>query len=367
MEKRNLEVEKAIAYFSSKESHGMQFEVDGRDTQAPWVTVGVITVKRHVKQEKYNGFKPKYVIEVAARLNQALEKFPAHQGDVHIHICNMERNSTNNDEAMYLARYMHMIERHTNVKVEGDSNAEGEVPVDQFESEQRDYAFCLGEMAKFGAKYTIILQDDAVVHDNFFTNLKGILETKVERRTTRGEVVNGNTDNLAQIKLYFPEKWQGYEWNVVSCLELLSIGSFGGSLLLFFYGLFRGKIFNNRKQFRVAFCLSSLFCILLASAIGRQNLLVLQEKCGMYHIRPASHCCIPAVLYTRKGIDQITEYIKSPELKCSKDEPLDVAIGKYVDRIGMQQIAVVPNMVDHIGIFSTLHSAPKNPKSFFPK
>ncbi|XP_070578168.1 post-GPI attachment to proteins factor 4-like [Ptychodera flava] len=373
IQKRNQAVKDAEVFFRTFDQGTFDTRLSGPGTtgnrrsnvfgtnRVPDIAVGIISVKREVFNSQYSHFQPKYVLEVTARLLQVLERM----GDdlrtrITVFICNPQSDPDTNDETiMFLSNYVRTIhKKSSDNKKPWTSN--------RHDQEKNDYAFCLREMSKFGAKYTLILQDDAVIHWDFFDVLMHILGTKIEHRYERGELVKANASNLAYVKLYFPEKWQGFAWELRQMTELLVIGIAGGTILTLIYEKIICRPINSVQLRIFVLSLAILYCILVALSINRQNLMMVRRVSPhLYYIRDSPHCCIPAVLYSQGHIRDIVQYLESPDLTCHSNFPLDVAIGQYVDKLGLDAFLIEPNLVDHIGLFSTLHRGPKDPASFF--
>ncbi|XP_077996805.1 GPI-N-acetylgalactosamine transferase PGAP4-like [Glandiceps talaboti] len=286
---------------------------------------------------------------------------PEIRSRIQFSVCNAELDPVKHEEAVFLSKYVNVIKRDMNAMSHKSSNV--------YENEKHDYGFCLEKMAKFDANYTLILQDDALLHWNFIDVLFYLLTTKVERKYSRGDLIyNANQTNIASLKLYFPEKWQGYGWEYRQLMELLAVGlTFGFALAGFYENLITQSITEKRFARIFVLLICVVYWILVAKAVGRQNLLQLRGISPQFHvIQNAPNCCIPAVLYTRPHVDEVVEFLQSPNLKCSKESPLDINLAVHLDKLGLDSYLVVPNMVDHIGLFSNLHKNPKDPKSYFP-
>ncbi|XP_077996806.1 GPI-N-acetylgalactosamine transferase PGAP4-like [Glandiceps talaboti] len=328
------------------------------DLETPFLAVGVPTVKRTVKRDEYIFFQPKYVLEVVARMHQLIMRAgPDINSRIAFTVCNLNSDPDEHDEATILSKHVHVLSRNAT-----EEKREVSQSYTKHEKQKDDYGFCMQEMSKLNANYTLILEDDALPHWDFFEVLYHILETKIEPRY--GNMVNNSMDNLAYIKLYFPEKFQGFSWECEHLMELLSLGCIGGISFACTY------IFTTRKRGKwvipYVFGICIIYSILVAMAIGRQNLLRIREFFPhQYVLRDAPRCCCPAVLYSRSNIDKIVRFLQSPDLTCNRSYPMVVAIADYIQSLGLEAYRIEPNIVDHIGHFSSLKATPKDPNTYF--
>ncbi|XP_077992783.1 GPI-N-acetylgalactosamine transferase PGAP4-like [Glandiceps talaboti] len=352
---------KARAYFSSLSPiyQTKHLDENHQQQQSLKFAVGILTMHR-VGSHNYPGYEPKYLTEVGSRIHQLLKRRP--DNNVVVAMCNVDHHPHQHTEVVFLSKY---IRRFTKYEV-GHESDEERLPMNKiiYPSEQKDYLYCLDTMSKFNASYTLILQDDALLRWDFFEILEYVLKTKIENNYQRGELVRTNDFNsFATIKLHFPEKWQGFSWTESSLFELLVIGCTGGLLLAKLYWFFNRRIKPNLTLRMITFFLSVVYFVLVLLLVGRQHLLELcRLSKHLYMLKTAPDCCIPAVLYNTRKVKQIVDFLKS--IECSPEYPIDIAISEFVRQTGMRQHYIVPNLVDHIGMFSTLHREPKNPEEF---
>jgi len=150
----------------------------------------------------------------------------------------------------------------------------------------------------------LVLEDDAVIMEGFFTIVTKILE---EKRSL--------AESWLDFKLYSPPQWQGFldfcpvpltEWVSTSCL----LGIFFEALL---YQLFHqvGKRSTRRGQRRIfATFLASLTLLF----IQRQHWSAWRRiHHQFYHLLPASQCCTPAVIYSLPNLPPLLEYLLNDE------------------------------------------------------
>ncbi|XP_077987140.1 GPI-N-acetylgalactosamine transferase PGAP4-like [Glandiceps talaboti] len=352
---REQAVMDAVTYFQNSTPADNTKSGQG-DIQPPYIAIGILTVKRKITNNQQTSSK--YVMEVAARVKRLLNNVDLNsQPRIQLSICNLDYEYDKYEEAVFLSKYIHVINIYASVtKVDVLKHS------DHYEKEQYDYGLCLREIAKFNAKYTLILEDDALLHWNFFEVLHYVLTTKIEQKYVRGDLVDVNRDNFVALKLYYPEKWQGYGWEWLPLSDLGAFGFAGGMFNLCFERRCRA---NGRRPFKhrvLLFIMFMVYFILVAKSIGRQNMQRLRSiSPQLYFTQKAPTCCTQAVLYSQRNVGKIVEYLLSPSLKSSNKFPLDIAISKKLDDLGLESLIVVPNLVDHIGVFSSLPKKPRIP------
>lgn len=278
-----------------------------------------------------------YLTQVTAALDSELQK-TAGDCDVGMIICNTHRPFENHFEAAYLSKYFVEVEavhkwRHL---------LTGKV------KERHDKVACFQESLKYNFDYLIVIEDDALPKKNFIGTLQHVLKHKMESMTVRGNKVR-RTPRWGYLNLHFPEEWQGYSQITRHYFELGGIGIMGGALFL---GL---PFFNSRSKARqmLTFAFGSLYFILLVFAIGRQYFLRILSPFPDLHwlIDPGPGCCTPATLYPRIHLPKLVEYLDESPLRYGTD----LIIRDFSTDFDLDRMLLVPNLFDHIGLFSTLN------------
>ncbi|PRP79192.1 hypothetical protein PROFUN_13072 [Planoprotostelium fungivorum] len=171
------------------------------------------------------------------------------------------------------------------------------------------------------------------------------------------------------VRLFYSEYFLG--WSVEDAISLiimsLIIGSIITPLLLFLYSLhgvsstapamFTDIIWiegerpvsfvKNQTQFSL--CLWIFMTIISCStllSVGKQNLFHAFET-GLYPY--ASHALTTGMLYSNNRTEALSQYL----LDHHQEQPVDILIGQYAEERGLQRLLLVPNIVQHIGAFSS--------------
>lgn len=244
------------------------------------------------------------------------------------------------------------------VVTKGESSA----AVSKFAKEKQDYVRALEWCHMKRAKFSVILQDDALPPSDFVKRLKFILQYRVPQDSTK----------WAFLKLYYPEKWEGWgnEWRIV--FELILTSMLGGitlTLLTYTFQVVTLRSLPNSSEvfsvcnFAMRFLLSFILTLYTLFTLGRPHWLALRSlSFHLSSIVPAPGCCIPAVVYPQTHLPGLIEHLVHAE--CSVKFPLDLAVDKFATDKGLEGLLVVPNLVKHIGFVSSLGKGWKNPREF---
>ncbi len=226
----------------------------------------------------------------------------------------------------------------------------------KFVKEKEDYTsvleWCLGK----GAKFAVILQDDALPPRYFIDRMKFILQHRV----------SADTRKWAFLKLYYPEKWEGWakEWRII--LELILSSILVGAILTavtFIIQFMIVKISLTALDSCVRLLFSFLLVLYVLLALGRPHWLALRNVSPHFSsVVPSPGCCIPAVIYPQAHLSSLVSYLK--DTKASRAFPLDLALDKFAEEKSLDGLLVVPNLVKHIGFVSSLGKGWKAPKEF---
>ncbi|XP_022104079.1 transmembrane protein 246-like [Acanthaster planci] len=341
--------QRADEYFEGLDpKSSLAFHTSALERQTPpTYAIGIVTVKR--QSAKYSKYNPRYLTRVVAEFDRLLKAADRH--DVVFFVCNAENMPRQHTEAWRLTKYVHVVSKTKSDHTSADTR----------EQEKLDYLFCMSQIETFGAKYSILVQDDAIPYPQFVASLDRLMDSRVENTVVRGQRVP-NPEAWAAVKFYFPEKWQGYGNEVFLIRELFSAAIFGGGILL---GLFR-ILCSSNLTWTQTFLIFTSFCIFfgcLLFAIGRPYLLMLRLfSVDLYSLRGAPECCIPAVLYRTKSLPPIREHLKG--ITCRRQRPLDIEISRFLAGLGEKQYLVMPNLFNHIGMFSSLHENVNSPHLF---
>ena len=235
--------------------------------------------------------------------------------------------------------------------------------VHTLEKEKQDYTFCIQESLRFNPKYSLIVEDDAIPHDDFFTIVNHVVEEHLEYRTRQGNYEKVD-ETVLYVKLYHPERLLGYiNLEPDRLTELFGIGFVLGTITMILYQkLMISKLKLTRCQEVFMYCMFVLYFMLLVMCIGRPHLVELRRVFSplLYSFMKAPECCTPAMLFPANGAKLVVQYLDS--VKCSKGYGKDMALERFrTSRKYFKTYLVQPNLVSHIGLYSSLRHAVLDP------
>ena len=231
--------------------------------------------------------------------------------------------------------------------------------VHTLEKEKQDYTFCIKESLKLRPKYSLIVEDDAVPHEDFFTVLNHVIENHLEYRTRQGSYQKVN-ETVLYVKLYHPERLLGYiNLEPDRLTELFGVGFVVGTLTMLLCQKFPvTKLKLTQREGVVVWCMFILYFMLLVICIGRPHIVELRRVFSplFYSFMNAPECCTPAMLFPAKGAKLVVQYLDS--IKCSKGHGKDMALERFRNsQKDYKTHLVQPNLVRHIGLYSSLRRA----------
>lgn len=340
---------KADAYFQNLVHSNEQSSTERISNE---FAVVVITRKRFVCNQNEFDCEPHYLQQALA----ALDRESKRNSDefIPVVVCSVDPHRNRHLDLDAIADYFPMIFRYNGTGDEKPSNKA---------QETSDYSFCLEEASiKFAqAKYLIVVEDDAIVFENFFMTLRSIVKDRIETNVVRGEKIVNDERRWCWMKLYFAEWWSGFGWDANRLWELFWIAVAGGligSILAFLaQTLTRSKV--------SAFWWAgngALYLLLVAIVVSRQTWLETRRiHVSLMQVTADSGCCSTvAVLYPMDEIPKIVKYLRSSECRRCR-MGVDLAIRDYKDKFEMLGLLVQPNLAKHIGLHSTVSSDYKDP------
>ncbi|KAF7659183.1 hypothetical protein LDENG_00001640 [Lucifuga dentata] len=259
-------------------------------------------------------------------------------------VCDVESSSLGNKDASLLDSHFRVIRRSPE---EQQRSRDG---VNTFEREKQDYVFCLRkgwELVR--PKNLVVLEDDALPKPDFFAIIKDLLSRRFALQTL-------------YIKLYHPERLQRY-WNPepFRILEWIGLGLLAATALLL--------SFPYWNPFSFSFTLSAghlvfftLYFMAAAELMGRHYLLEVRRiSPQLYAVSPATECCTPAMLFPGNASLRVAEYLDGSF--CMEGKAKDMVLYQMVRTIpGVRAHSVEPNLITHIGAYSSVRKNPARPK-----
>ncbi|KAE8299955.1 Transmembrane protein 246 [Larimichthys crocea] len=193
----------------------------------------------------------------------------------------------------------------------------------------------------------VVLEDDALPRQDFFTVVKDLLSRRFALQTL-------------YVKLYHPERLQRY-WNPepYRILEWVGLGLVGATALLLSFPYWNSCSFSSRC--RPATSSSSLYFMAAAELLGRHLLEVRRLSPQLYAVSPATECCTPAMLFPGNSSLRVAEYLDGSF--CVKGNAKDMVLYRMARTIpGGRSHSVEPNLITHIGAYSSVRANPSRPK-----
>ena len=304
------------------------------------ITVVVVTIRRMNYQQELG-----YLTQVVTEFDKLVRREVGGL-KMALLVCNTHAGPEPHREAVTLSRYFPTTTRFPIGSFRG-------AILQSFEKEKEDYVYCLREALLSSTRYVMMVEDDAVPRPQALSVLQHILANRVEGHGSR---------ELAYVKLYFPERWQGYELSVHTLLELLAIGCLGSGVFVGVRALCGAGERGGMGPYPLM-AAGALYLTLLAVAVGRQHVEQWRHLSPhFYTLQSAPGCCTPCVLYPATSATRIATHLAG--VTCSQHTPLDVAIHRFVADRGDRHFLIQPNLVQHIGLLSSIKGISRSPKEF---
>ncbi|CAJ1054146.1 transmembrane protein 246 [Xyrichtys novacula] len=305
-------------------------------TQHPDLLVTVVTARRGEGQDFH------YLLQVMQQLSGLLGSC----GELRcaeVLVCDVESDPQENQDARLLENHFQVIRRSLE---EQQRNRER---INTFEREKRDYVFCLRkgwELVR--PKNVVVLEDDALPRQDFFT----VIEDLLSRRFALHSLY---------IKLYHPERLQRY-WNPepYRILEWVGLGLVGATALLLTFPYWNPPFSFTLSAGHLVFF--TLYFMAVAELLGRHYLLEIRRLSPqLYTVSPATECCTPAMLFPGNSSLRVAQYLDASH--CVKGNAKDMVLyHKARTTPGERSHSVEPNLITHIGAYSSVRPNPLRPK-----
>ncbi|XP_069835669.1 post-GPI attachment to proteins factor 4-like [Dendropsophus ebraccatus] len=249
-------------------------------------------------------------------------------------LCNVDPWPDAHNDACLLSHLLPSVARHLNVHV-------AEAP-NRFEKEKQDYMYCLSRSLElYSPEYVMLVEDDAVPHTDIFSTFFHLVQVRFPDKPLGGGLY---------AKLYHPERLQGYvNPEPMRILEWIGLGGILGLVLTWLY-----TVNVRRMRFHwYLFVVFTIYVMLLSQLAGRHYLLELRRiSPALYNVVPVTECCTQAMLFSKASAQRTLGYLT--ELQCKQGYAKDIALYKELGRRKEWAWALEPNLVKHVGMFSTL-------------
>ncbi|XP_076151880.1 post-GPI attachment to proteins factor 4 [Alosa pseudoharengus] len=300
----------------------------------PEFLVTVVTAKRREGQDYH------YLLQVMQRLLSLLGDC-GERPCAEVLVCDVETGPLLNEDATLLEKQFLVVRRSAE-----QSKRRGRL--NTFEKEKQDYVYCLRKGWELRRpKNVLILEDDSLPRPDFFSVIQDLLSRSFTR-------------NTLYVKLYHPERLQRY-WNPepYRIFEWVGLGLVGASAFFF--------MFSYCSRILLSFSVShflffTVYVMVAVELVGRHYLLEMRRLSPqLYAVSPATECCTPAMLYPGNASARVADYLD--QVTCSKGNAKDTVLYKIARSTqGERAHSVEPNLISHIGAYSSVRSNPLRPK-----
>lgn len=327
----------ALHFWQSRSTAAAVSSRLGDTAQHPDLLVTVVTARRNEGRDFH------YLLQVMRQLSGLLGSC-GESKCAEVLVCDVQSDPPDNQDAKLLENHFRVVRRSPE---EQQRNRER---VNTFEREKRDYVFCLRkgwELVK--PKHVVVLEDDAMPRQDFFAVVTDLLSRRFALQSL-------------YIKLYHPERLQRY-WNPepYRILEWVGLGLVGATALLL--------SLSHWNPCSLSFTLSAghllfftLYFMAAAELLGRHYLLEVRRLSPqLYAVSPATECCTPAMLFPGNSSLRVAEYLDVSH--CVKGNAKDMVLYRRARTTpGERSHSVEPNLITHIGAYSSVRPNPLRPK-----
>lgn len=304
-------------------------------SQRPDLLVTVVTARRNDGKEFH------YLLQVMQQLSGIVGSC-GKQRCAEILVCDVENGPMENRDASLLEPHFRVVRRTQQEQFKEQINP--------FEKEKRDYVFCLRKgWTLVKPKNMVVLEDDALPRQDFFLVVKHLLSRRFALQTL-------------YVKLYHPERLQRY-WNPepYRILEWMGLGLVGATALLLSFPYWNPCSFSFTLS-AYHFIFFTLYFMAAAELFGRHYLLEARRLSPqLYAVSPATECCTPAMLFPGNASLRVAEYLDASY--CVSGNAKDMVMYQMARKIpGERSHSVEPNLITHIGAYSSVRPNPARPK-----
>lgn len=320
------------------------------------LVVCIVTMNRHIPGTGY-------LLQTTAVIDNIIKKDNYFKNSLLI-LCNVDRDPSSHSDATLVQNYVPFVQKH------GNNSFGKSFHFPEFHSqhsdpkrgrETGDYMYCLNVSRSFGSPYILMLEDDVVPYRNIFQVLNFTIKHHLLHSSHSESFIHRNRQ-FAFLKLYYPERWLGYANEPDRVLELISIGLVGGGILLLII-LARANLANTSLHYCAKlfyFTFGAIFTMLVASVFGRQNIMDLRRiSPQLFKFGPTPACCTPAMFYSSHIIPPLINHLMH-----HSDMNKDLAINDFIVKNDIPGFILEPNLVRHIGMYTSLKNAYKPPEEF---
>ena len=265
--------------------------------------------------------------------------------NVSLHIVNGERIAENHTALKKYASFVPT--RHIAPSV----NSKGVTEDSSYIKEKYDYGMALRACESQNPHYVLLLQDDVIPHHRFISTLRYLIRNRLP-------ACGGPGKSWAYARLFYPERWSGFQDNDFPAILAVSL-CLGAGLLLLVYFILLKLVHAPFGLSRFPWLLLLPSCFLVLSLLYMVNRFHLEELRFLSDrllvtSSPADRCCIPAVLYQQSGVRALSDFLVQSANNGEAPVEVDLAIAEFAASKNWTTCRSFPNVVDHHGRQSTL-------------
>ena len=282
-------------------------------------------------------YSPRYLTQVISKFIELRNKYFNKDFVIELMMCNVDDNPLEFSESDFVSQYVVSIKRF---------HQQTFSLVHPLEKEKQDYVFCLNSSFSYNPHYVLLVEDDALPHDDLFYLLK----------QTATKLINhdklSNTGDVLFVKMFHPERLLGYLQSPIDRLLELLIIAF---MIAFVQLIIIAFVFRlPSKDFKMLYCLTCFYNILVLLFLGRSGVLKIFHFIfpHFHFLRQSPSCCTPAILYPSKHINDIISFMNSAT--CNSYYGKDTVLDDYTTQRRGNAYLLEPNSFKHIGVYSSL-------------
>ncbi|TPX33520.1 hypothetical protein SmJEL517_g03603 [Synchytrium microbalum] len=211
-----------------------------------------------------------------------------------------------------------------------------------------DFAATFDLAKEWKCPATVILEDDAIVEENFPQRvLSGIAP------------ILDDSCSWSYVKLFWTSYWSGFELTPVDIAIISSLSISIGILATLITlerlrakGKYNTPMYSDRVRnvAAIVFGYSSVLSVVVLLSVGKQNWtnMLFAEPVGLVE----SHARAAAVgqVYSSCALAPMADFLYEHALD---DRPVDLLFNDYIDSTGSKIYELHPNLVQHIGLYSS--------------
>ncbi|XP_033736232.1 transmembrane protein 246-like [Pecten maximus] len=349
----------ATAYFNSiDKTESMKF-YNRYDQERLDLLVVIVTVQRKSADVQNLG----YFLQATAAMDRVMKQNQSFKKKKLV-ICNVDSNPLNYTDVVWLSEFIPTIQRYdprgkdmARMTTSQRAVLYGQhLHLNKYVKETVDYMFCLESAYLMNSTYILMMEDDAIPHRDVLNNVKHVMDTKLHHYNRE----------FGHIKLYYPQKWQGFALEETRIIELVSIGCIGAGVFVFILNLYstaKKKVLTYFIQI-LYFLAGCVYFILVAELLDRQNLMELRRfSKSLYSFKQSPGCCTQAMLYREQVIPALLNYLQG-SARLNMDHT-DIAIYKFTLKYNIPCYQIEPNLFYHVGLYTSLvEGRYKDPEGF---